>query len=750
MVALLVLANPLGGMSAVAEDANQSAGDIRAEVRPEDWELSGGDYRFDQAALVVRSEHANSIAILKRTLDGDGVFRATLNSKGDFHWVALQAKGVYRLVVNNQFRRFELQRKIGEKWKVVAKTGRYQIYVDDVRSFELAIGFHGDMVYGSIDGKALISYQDKLPVMPAGTYGLASGWKSNVSWRGISLSNYIDVQQLIQPSVVERTSTGIVKVARAQGLRSDGIYADADNPGIALKLKAETDSPADLELKLILVDVNEKPIEQKLITRKSWPNEKIEISEYFAPPGRGAFKVALYARDKPGEFAWVEDVGSFVVLPTMTSIHFKDNSYFGGHIDAINADWHLRAARKLGIEWLRAHDGLQTGWWTRVQPQRPDQWKWSYDGVQRLIDSEGFSTLGEILWTPVWASSEANGRDKPETAPPENWGYFERFVSNLASHYRKSIRYWEVWNEPHHKGYWMGSAEEYAGLLGKAYHSFHATDENVFVIGGGGVPAGNIDWIEKMLEMGGAQNMDGFSIHYLDPNSAMQDMTQLRSLLDRYGFHGPVWNTEASVPSTSFLDQIRDGHAEPDARYHYKNACYELVRMYMENISNGIERVFYYEQMDPWRFKSYPKPRRNSQVKISGSMWDEGRAPKPIAAAHAALVYALQGRKYRSRIEVDNYRIFIFEDSEGATAVQYMEQNGAAGSTEGGLQLAPPTGMAPDDFVLIDFMGNEAQAPAMEANIDIPISREPSYLTMKGRGAGDVLEQMYAAAVRKQ
>ena len=232
-------------------------------------------------------------------------------------------------------------------------------------------------------------------------------------------------------------------------------------------------------------------------------------------------------------------------------------------------------------------------------------------------------------------------------------------------------------------------------------------------------------------------------IHYLNPDTATRDMNKLKNLLSTYGFSGPIWNTEASVPSTSFFSQLKTDQLNLEAKFHYRNACYELVRMYMENIANGVQRIFYYNLFDPWRFKEYSKPRDDIN-KINHGMWDENRMLKPIAAAHAAMVYALQGRKYSTRIDHKDFHVFIFEDNDGATAVQYAEF--PSYQTEETISLKPTIRASLSDFKILDYMGNETIHDKTTGDIQLTISREPRYILLSGQGAGDVLKNIYTEA----
>jgi len=378
-----------------------------------------------------------------------------------------------------------------------------------------------------------------------------------------------------------------------------------------------------------------------------------------------------------------------------------------------------------------------------VQPDGREQWLFR-DATQREVDAGGFSTLGEFLWTPRWASGAPDDA-KFQAAPPKDMDDFARYVFRTVSHHRGSIRHWEVWNEPHYSGFWRGTPQQYARLLEIAHREAKKADPGCFVLGGGGVSLGSMRWIEKMLAALRSPSMDGFSIHYVAPEAAAERIAALRRLLDRHGLgRAPIWNTEASVPTTSFLDQNRRGRMEPEARYHFRNACCELVRMYMENLAAGVQRVFYYHQADPWRFRAFAKPRVFENAPVQAGMWGEGRMLRPIAAAHAALACVIEGKTFRRRIRRGPLNAFIFEGPDASAAVQIgLFREFSARQT---VRLPPPAAAEGGPFTVADFMGNESPAKPGVNGIVLPLSREPVYLVYQGRRAARLLERLYESA----
>jgi len=710
-----------------------------------DWALTGGTYTLEDGWLRVTSEKSNPYAALKATLDGDGTFRATVRNARENHWCALLARGVYRLEVNNEFVRLALLRKVGEEWKLVGQVGSYELYAHNTQQFELRLTIVGRRVLGFIDGKQLIEYEDPDPAPPAGEVALMSGWGTNLAWRDVSLSDEPDTSQWPTETPPSPAPANLVEVTWVRCTSPDSIYFDGQPAGVRLRLRAPANASSTLILEYRLTDLWQKPVEARRETVALAAGEERELLAEFRPPRRGWFKVALWAGRSPQDLGWIEDLGSFTVLPkAVYDAPRNPDSYFGGHMDGINLEWHLQVGRKLGIQWARCHDMMQQTWWRRIQPDSPDQWIWFDDG-QKLIDGLGFFTSGEFMWTPKWATSAApDAPGNPETYPPKDWDDFERYVYQTVSHYRGSIHHWEVWNEPHYNGFWSGTAEQYAKLMAIAYREAKRADPTCTVIGGGGTWVRGMRWITATLDATSGKAMDAYSIHYLEPDIAAERMPLLRRVLNEHGVSGPIWDTEENVPSTSSFDQIRRGHMEPEARYHFRNACSEFVRCYMEALSSGVQRIFYYEQADPWRFREFPKARRVEELPygdITGSMWDECRMLKPVAAAHAALAFAIEGRTFRERIDKGDLHAFIFEGKDSATAVQYATLPSFAQREE--VRLPIPQGARAEDFTVTDAMGNERRPRVEAGKIVLLRAREPVYVMARGAHAAAMLAAVY-------
>lgn len=709
------------------------------------WSLSGGNFTLRDGWLLTTSERDNPVAVLPVKHDGDMTFRAKVRGATHCHWTALVARGVYRLEVNNQFVHVALLRQAGPEWRQVATAPGYRRYAASAEQFELRLVVHGDRVMGFVDARKVVEYRDPDPVPPRGDYALLGGWGTRVAWRDIRVTAEPEEREWPREALPEATGGELVEVTRVRGLGDQqppvNIYTDGQTGGVRVALRSRLSTPQALRLRFRLLDVYQRPRAQQVYRVELNPDEERQFTAAFRAPARGCFKVSLDAARDGEPWGWVEDVGSFVVVaPELKTRPRYAHSLFGSHMDGTHLQWHLRIGRQLGVQWARCHDMMQWTWWDRVQPDSRDQWRW-YDEAQQTVDEMGFFTSGEFLWVPRWAQRPGAPAD-PRTGPPADLQDFARYVYETVSHYKGSIHHWEVWNEPHFSGFFSGTPEQYAEMLQVAYREAKRADPACTVIGGGGVNLSAVDWIRRMLQAAGGRNMDAFSIHYLDPGTAAQDLAGLRAMLREVGFRGPIWNTEECVESSSFFDQCRRDYAEPEARYHFRNACYELVRVYMENLAGGVQRIFYYDLADPWRMETFAKPRVFEPAAMTGSLWDEGSMLKPVAAAHAALALAIDGMAFRRRVTQGAREGFVFATADGrrATAVIYAMYPSYSQKSQLTLQLPPEP--RPERLQVMDFMGNLRPVRAHDGRLQLKLSREPVYILGQGEGARRLLERV--------
>lgn len=259
--------------------------------------------------------------------------------------------------------------------------------------------------------------------------------------------------------------------------------------------------------------------------------------------------------------------------------------------------------------------------WADMEPQS-GRLERGYFTDQQIRDqvARGFTEVGVIIYTPVWAAPDP--RRAPRNTVPRNlhlsWNdpdnYWARFTGQLAARYRGLVDHWIIWNEPDlydHGSRWFfdGSFEDYYQLLKVAYQSIKANNPRATVI-----LAGMAYWYDKgfdrppylasLLEVAArdptaARNnwyFDVVAVHaYSNPlNSYAMPMVMKRVLQER-GIEKPIWIVESNaVPSDDAKAPTRPGpyRASQDEQASY------IIQSYALGIAAGVERHSVYKMLD--------------------------------------------------------------------------------------------------------------------------------------------------------
>ncbi|PIZ30328.1 MAG: hypothetical protein COY42_34130 [Armatimonadetes bacterium CG_4_10_14_0_8_um_filter_66_14] len=715
----------LGSVSAgelLYEDHFNAAG-TTAPAPP--WKVLEGAATIENGRLHIVSDHANPRVLLDRVFEGDISVAMRLMQAPRCHWSGMVVKDAYWLSVNQQYSSLMLDRRIQhvpsgvaaeDVGKQLGRAPSWQKYLWDPDSFVLRLDCVGQTVRAYLDGKLFLDVQDEL--MPeSGKLMLVGGWGTDVYVDGVTVRRFSD--DLLPPKPVPVVSPTLANLKTTLD-RQDAIYFDGESAQLTTEWLAQEATP--LRLRFNLTDVYGQPagsVEART-TQETGRTENVTVA--LSAPRRGLFKVALTAIPAAGPETPQGDLISFSVLPKRLSEQTADEaSYFGGHPHWELPEFHYPLARKLGMRWARDHDAIQYTWWTNVQPER-GKWRW-YDDDIALLRSNGLNLLGEFMWAPEWAATTAPGvaAHARSRQLPQNMDDFRRYVFETVSHYRDSLKYWEVWNEPHYSGFWVGTPEQYVELLSVAYEAAKQANPDCVIVGGGGFALSSLDWVDKALRAGMLKYCDVVSFHYGYAGQPFekqvewftQHLSTLRAMMRDSGGEKPLWNTEAAVYSTSFLDQNRAGYAENDAVYNYREAADAVVRMYVVNLAAGVRKMFYYDALWPRRkgfvesFLSDPVNTR--MLELHGGL-------KPLGVAYATAADLLDGATFVEAIaQAAGIRVYVFQGAGRCVAVCW--RNSDRDATEVPLRL-PAVG----DWERSDVM-----------NVRTPVAASPTLRRMIGR-----------------
>jgi xylan 1,4-beta-xylosidase len=190
--------------------------------------------------------------------------------------------------------------------------------------------------------------------------------------------------------------------------------------------------------------------------------------------------------------------------------HFWEHTVGSGHATlALRADWQaqiLRCHRELGIQHVRFHGLLCDDVGTLVCEE--DKLLYSFFNADRIIDyllSIGMRPFVELSFMPEALSSGSTTvfHYQGNVTPPRDYEKWATLIQKLVAHWADrygvvEVREWffEVWNEPNLKAFWMGSQEDYFNLYRYTANAIKSVDASLKL---GGPATANNEWIPEFL-----------------------------------------------------------------------------------------------------------------------------------------------------------------------------------------------------------------------------------------------------------
>ena len=371
----------------------------------------------------------------------------------------------------------------------------------------------------------------------------------------------------------------------------DFIYREKEKPAFSLEIDNVLDGDIHPEIAVLVTDIDGKKIYED--TRKidigAGGGKRMEHEP--APFPRGYYNVEMTLRT--GEVILKKGISSFVVLGEPVIFRDPERSPFGlsggalFHIDLEKhetaGDLRLKQMNRLGIRW-----GRNSMWWDAIYKKRGGfEWE-KADSVVSHFKKYGINQLA-ILNS---STDPLTGRPPVTDKGLEAWA---GYVSEMATRYKGTITYWEVWNEPNIPHFWQFPPDpvQYTRLLKITSEAIRKADPDAKIVGG--VTSGtDIEFIRKMLENGAGKYMDIVSVHPYqlaapdEEDSAVQlpRSGELRNLLDKYNPDLGIWYTECGWPTTG-------GFTE-------KKQSEYLVKYFIMTLGEGIVDKVYWFNLDDW------------------------------------------------------------------------------------------------------------------------------------------------------
>jgi hypothetical protein len=162
--------------------------------------------------------------------------------------------------------------------------------------------------------------------------------------------------------------------------------------------------------------------------------------------------------------------------------------------------------KEAGVAWVRV-DFL----WDEIEPQEGKFDFQKYDKIVDLLAASGIKILGIWGYSASWASSCGEWN-----CPPADNQAFANYAVEVARHYAGKVQYWEVWNEPDSRTYWLeqDGLKSYCRLLKEVYTAVKKVVPGCKILNGGFSNA--ISSINNLYAQGAKDYFDILNIHIFE------------------------------------------------------------------------------------------------------------------------------------------------------------------------------------------------------------------------------------------
>lgn len=305
----------------------------------------------------------------------------------------------------------------------------------------------------------------------------------------------------------------------------------------------------------------------------------------------------------------------------------------------------LAKIKNAGIKWIRIDI-----FWYVVEPQKN---KFNYTDVDRVINyahKNGLSVLGVITGTPNWACS-----NKGPNYPANNVSNWSNFVQKTVSRYKSKVKYWNIWNEPNKKRFFIYDKDVFVNKIYlPAAKAIRKADSSAFIVG---------------PEVTHSQEQDQewfFWLKYI--------LTTCKDYIDVVSYHmykkeGPYYMYVALEEGESFIPSVKEIIEETgngDKPFWLTETGWNT-----DHFSESVQGDYYLEMLQRRKSKDYP-----NKIFFYEIVDDPAPGVEPFGILRANLLEKIAYGVYRDFI-AGKYPDFEGDDEDLSSKKCYFEQAAA-------------------------------------------------------------------------
>ncbi len=426
----------------------------------------------------------------------------------------------------------------------------------------------------------------------------------------------------------------------------------------------------------------------------------------FRPTVPGYFSIALDVLDDSSGVASSANT-SLAVLAHPGAQWSKNSPFLIGvnshllHYSTPDAHKLIDLMRLAGFGIVR--DGAN---WNGIEPQDGD-WKWErMDDVVATLDHANIQLAYGLAYTAKWATTgNPNSGDWHDwnNSPPVTSKYVD-FVKSVVNHYKPSVHYWEIWNEPD-LTFWLGTADQYAEMLSAAIKAIHEADPSAIVMNGGISEVNFRPGFSNEFLTKTSPKPDVFAYH---THGAVLNMpiarTKVKGYLASAGMtSAPVWLNEAGISSFGGVS-VREQAATLAKKIGTSGAMGDRAYIWYDMVDDGT---------DP-----------NNAEHHFGVVANDF-APKPAFVAAHTVIDRLAGKTFDIQLDgSDDQTIYCYRGGGEKVAMVWSDRQGTINSV---LLRSNAT-----SATLTDLMGRVTTLKPVRGYYTVRASYDPCFFTVTG------------------
>ena len=390
------------------------------------------------------------------------------------------------------------------------------------------------------------------------------------------------------------------------------------------------------------------------------------------PLARGAYKVYLEgkgARSRSIQFGVI-------------SRELAKGSEIAGASHETGRVYNRDFIKAIGVTWTRHHSAYSGPYWGR-----PADVPWLgpnyFESTDKFTAEKAWNPKlrhwGSFVYPPEpWRSTLKKISGTEEPLPEGFFKTHEEYFKAAVGRFKKTIKYWECWNEPTHF-----TPKQYLQMLAWFNKTIKRLDPAAAVVGFSGFlsPGSWKGYMVPLMKMGALEHCDVISYHgYFNnwPEERLWNKLTLAEHLDlirKYTAAAgkpdmPIWDNEFTLWGRSWYDKerTRAGRRASTQHFGYRRGAAFIVHYVTIGYAHGVRHF------GPHCFDHDQAEQGQGPIEYDQRAFEYDYGLKPKAISFAVVCNKMQDAKLVSEKADGDVLVYVFDKPAGSLAVVFMRR----------------------------------------------------------------------------